>query len=116
MRLSGLAIDGFGIFKDVELPELPTGLVLLQGNNEAGKSTLLEFIRTILFGFPGGKARHSVPPPLAGGRHGGRLILERAEEPGQIWKVQRYADHRRHCGHFRFPHDEDGQILIVVPY
>ena len=51
MRIRNLHIDGFGHFADKTI-EFDAGLVVLHGSNEAGKSTLINFIRTILFGFP----------------------------------------------------------------
>lgn len=82
MRASSIYIDGFGIFHDESLTGLDSGLVLFQGNNEAGKSTLLGFIRTILFGFPRANSRDPNYPPLLGGNHGGRigLIAKNGEE------------------------------------
>ena len=93
MKLSGLSIDGFGVFNAVNLSDLPPGLVLFLGDNEAGKSTLLDFIRTILFGFPRSDSRIQVPPPLAGGQHGGRLFLmpgENGTTPSQPWTIKRH--------------------------
>lgn len=75
MRITALDIDGFGIFREVSLADLPPGLVLLAGRNEAGKSTLLGFIRTVLFGFPRGGSREPAFPPLRGGSPGGRISL-----------------------------------------
>ena len=88
MRIDRLSIDGFGIFCDTSLADLPSGLVLFQGANEAGKSTLLGFIRAMLFGFPRKNAREPDYPPLAGGRHGGRLGLAMAD--GGAYAIERY--------------------------
>src|SRR5438874_2619960 len=75
MRIEGWQIDGFGIFRDFEVRGLSSGLTVFLGPNEAGKSTLLGFLRAMLFGFPA-KRKHSPQyPPQRGGRHGGRLLL-----------------------------------------
>src|SRR6266849_3374389 len=74
MRIGGWHIDGFGIFHDFEV-SLSDGLTVFLGPNEAGKSTLLGFLRAALFGFPSRRSRAPQYPPLSGGRHGGRLIL-----------------------------------------
>src|SRR5258707_14190353 len=74
MRIGGWHIDGFGIFNDFEV-SLSDGLTVFLGPNEAGKSTLLGFLRAMLFGFPSRRSRAPQYPPLRGGRHGGRLIL-----------------------------------------
>ena len=47
MRISHFHIDGFGIFHDVSVKNLPAGFVLFSGDNEAGKSTFLSFLRDI---------------------------------------------------------------------
>lgn len=75
MRISRLSIDGFGHFCGVDVPDLPDGLVVFQGANEAGKSTCLAFVHTVLFGFPDGRSRERPFPPLNGGDPGGRLHL-----------------------------------------
>ena len=51
MILKRLAIDRFGIWRDWEVNEIPRGLTVFFGPNETGKSTLLEFLRGMFFGF-----------------------------------------------------------------
>jgi uncharacterized protein YhaN len=77
VHITGWHIDAFGVLYDVGARELPPGLVVLEGPNAAGKSTLLAFIRRTLFGHPHGNRRdvnHYLPPE--GDRRGGRLYLE----------------------------------------
>ena len=50
MRIRGWSIEGFGRLANFSVVGLPDGLTVLHGANEAGKSTLLEFLRCILFG------------------------------------------------------------------
>ncbi len=52
MYIKSFNIDNFGIFSQISLQDLPEGLAIFLGKNEAGKSTCLEFFRTILTGFP----------------------------------------------------------------
>ncbi len=73
MIIKDLHIDGFGIFHDFTIRDLDQGLHLIVGKNEAGKSTLLSFIRYTLFGYP--RTRDERYPPLAGGSHGGRISM-----------------------------------------
>ena len=75
MRITDLTIRGYGIFQDCRVEELPPGLCLFLGDNEAGKSTCLGFIRDVLFGAPDGRSRERSYPPLRGGRWGGSLGL-----------------------------------------
>jgi len=37
MHITGLHIDGFGIYHDQGIQDLPLGLVLFLGDNESGK-------------------------------------------------------------------------------
>jgi uncharacterized protein YhaN len=88
MKLKQIYIDGFGIFSDVTIDGLHPSLTIFQGNNEAGKSTLLGFIRAILFGFPDGRSTENPYPPLAGGRHGGNIVL--LSNDGKSYTVERF--------------------------
>ena len=88
MRILGWFIDGFGIFKDYEIRGLPSGLTVFHGPNEAGKSTLLAFLRGVLFGFPHGRSKAPRYPPLRGGRHGGRVYILGTDDE---YTVERFA-------------------------
>ncbi len=88
MRIEGWQIDGFGIFRDWETRGLSAGLTVFLGPNEAGKSTLLGFLRAMLFGFPGKRSRSPQYPPQYGGKHGGRLIVS---TPAGEMVLERFA-------------------------
>ena len=76
MKISAIHLDGFGVFCGQSATDLPPGLVLFRGDNESGKSTLLEFIRTVLFGYPRRNSKdRRFYDALRGGRSGGRLRL-----------------------------------------
>ena len=83
MKINSIYIDKFGIFNNLSLQNIPSGLVVFHGNNEAGKSTLLAFIRTIFFGFSDGRTKEPLAEPQSGGRievtrtDGNRYIIER---------------------------------------
>ena len=83
MRIDEIAVDGFGPFRDRRIEPAP-GLTLIRGANEAGKSTLLAFIRSILFGF-----ETKSNPALAGGRRGGWLNVTTAD--GRRVRIERYG-------------------------
>lgn len=80
MRISEFHVEGFGRLANVSMTDVPPGLSVVLGENEAGKTTLLEFLRSILFGLPARKQKEFYPP-LNGGRKGGHIVLrnERAE-------------------------------------
>jgi len=89
MRIERIEIDGFGRFHDTSW-ELPGGLTVLVGANEAGKTTLLNALRALLFGFEANRDGRAWYPALAGGRRGGRLVLRtRADER---WVVERHGE------------------------
>lgn len=96
MRIDGWQIDGFGLLKDFEQHGLQPGVTVLLGENETGKSTLLAFVRTMLFGFPDGRSRQLTYDPVRGGRHGGRLMVRDGQD--LLWTIQRYGDDRRNVG------------------
>jgi uncharacterized protein YhaN len=93
VRLAAIHIDGFGIFHELDVVRLSPGLNVFLGDNESGKTTLLAFLRTILFGFPPGQRRENLYPPLTGGRHGGRLILLGQE--GEEYAITRHQGPKR---------------------
>jgi uncharacterized protein YhaN len=90
VRIDGWHIDGFGVFVDAAVRDLPPGLTVVHGPNEAGKSTLLAFLRGVLFGFPDGRHKAKRHPPVHGGRHGGRMLLR--DESGGRWTIGRHIE------------------------
>ena len=91
MRLEELYLDGFGRFHQQTIGPISEPVTVFYGPNEAGKSTLLAFIRAILFGFPTrGSGGHY--PPLAGGRHGGRIRF--SDDSGAVYSLERFAGTR----------------------
>lgn len=89
MRIERIELDGFGRFADAEWT-LNEGMTVLLGANEAGKTTLLNAVRALLFGFESTRDGRTWYPALAGGRRGGRLWLRTAD--GQRWRVERHGE------------------------
>ncbi|MDO9537654.1 MAG: AAA family ATPase, partial [Thermoplasmata archaeon] len=89
MKIDGIQIDGFGIFYNKKITSLNPKLNLFLGPNEAGKSTILEFIRRILYGYPDGRSKQNQYMPLKGGNHGGTLTIK--DENGDKYRVERYV-------------------------
>jgi len=86
MEINAIHIDGFGKFSKLSVEDLPSGLVIFTGRNEAGKSTLFTFIRRMFFGIPNTRLCN-LYPPLEGGNHGGRL--EVIDSGGDRWVIER---------------------------
>lgn len=95
MRIEEIHIHRFGGLRNVLIRGLNSGLNVIIGPNEAGKSTALEFIRSMFFGFRKRSGRSVVNTYETGdgaGRHGclvvcedggEKLIIERTERPGK---------------------------------
>ncbi|MCJ7447713.1 MAG: AAA family ATPase [Bacteroidales bacterium] len=73
MIISEIHIDGFGVFHGLSIRNLKKGINIILGDNEAGKSTLLKFLRFTLFGYPSKRKKEDRMQPLFGGNHGGRI-------------------------------------------
>jgi uncharacterized protein YhaN len=82
VRITALEVDGFGIWNELRLDNFADGLHVFYGPNEAGKTTLLQFVRTVLYGFSDQRRRYL--PPLRGGRPGGSLRVDSPSGPVQI--------------------------------
>ncbi|MGG1612938.1 AAA family ATPase, partial [Paenibacillus phoenicis] len=88
MKLERMQISGFGRLNGLDV-ELPGQVTVLYGPNEAGKSTLLGFVRAMLFGIPTRAAAAERYEPLRGGAHGGVLTI--LGDDGTRWMIERYA-------------------------
>ncbi|EBF5151276.1 hypothetical protein FH008_08925 [Listeria monocytogenes] len=75
MRITSIDIIGYGKWSDAYFNNI-ANFQVFYGENEAGKSTIMAFIHSILFGFP--TKQQSIPrmEPKNGGPYGGRLTLE----------------------------------------
>ena len=76
MHLLSFHADGFGILARTGAEGLGPGINIFLGDNEAGKSTCLAFLRAMLTGYPSGRKERQAGQPLRGGQAGGSLILE----------------------------------------
>ncbi len=88
MKISDLKIDGFGVWRDLSLRGLSPELTVFYGPNEAGKSTLMQFMRSVLYGVSPAR-REKYLPPVVGGRPGGWLKVQ--GDDGAL-TISRYAD------------------------
>ncbi len=83
-------IENFGPFYDRSIGDLSPGLTVLHGPNEAGKSALRAYIRTVFFGFMRKDAKgydfYSYPP-IHGGAASGSIDLQMSD--GAAYTVHR---------------------------
>ncbi len=72
MRFLDIYVEQFGVLNNVELRDLSQGLTVIYGDNGIGKTTLVHFLRGLLFGYT---AEHQAFH-TADGRFGGAISLE----------------------------------------
>ncbi len=85
MKIKDVQIDGFGVWSGMSVHTLPEGMTVFYGPNEAGKTTLMQFMRTMFYGFTA-ERRHRYLPPVFGGKPGGSL---RVTGPGGGYEITR---------------------------
>jgi len=109
MRIAEAHIDGFGTWKDLSLGDVGEGVTVIYGPNEAGKTTLMQFIRTVLYGFSP-QRRQRYLPPLHGGRPGGSLsvLASGPKEAAGVYRVVRHANLDDPAGFL-------GDVTVIAP-
>ncbi len=87
MKIKDLQIEGFGVWTGLTVDQLPDGMTVFYGPNEAGKTTLMQFLRAMFYGFTQ-ERRTRYLPPVHGGRPGGAM---RVTGPGGGYEIARRA-------------------------
>ena len=88
MKLTEIDIDRFRIWRSLLLRLDPSGLNVIYGPNEAGKTTLMRFVRSILYGFEPLSQEPAWHRPDAEQPWRGAL---RCEHGGRTWRIHRRA-------------------------
>ncbi len=87
MKVKDIQIDGFGVWSNLSVDSLPDTMTLFYGPNEAGKTTLMQFLRAMFYGFtPDRRGRYM--PPVYGGTPGGSM---RVTGPGGGYQIRRHS-------------------------
>lgn len=86
MRIVEIYVGRFGSFEDRRVGPFGPGLTLVRGNNEEGKTTLVELVRALCFGFRERSAPNPYIPRQGGGRMG---ALEVEGIDGSLWRIER---------------------------
>jgi len=89
VRITGLEVEGFGVWTGLRLDGFAEGLNVFFGPNEAGKSTLMQFVRGVLYGWTPQRRRYL--PPKHGGNPGGRLWITGPQGEFQVGRFDRSA-------------------------
>jgi uncharacterized protein YhaN len=78
MKITDLEIDGFGVWHNLKLSGLSRKATVFYGPNEAGKTTVMQFIRSVLYGMTPVRRKRYLPP-IDGGQPGGALGIFEGE-------------------------------------
>ena len=74
MQIEEIYIYGYGKFEDTKFTNLHKKQIFF-GRNEAGKSTIMSFIHSVLFGFPTKQQSDLRYEPKKGAKYGGQLTI-----------------------------------------
>src|SRR5690348_8209866 len=78
MKITDIEIDGFGVWHNLKLTGLSRKVTAFYGANEAGKTTVMQFVRSVMYGVTPSR-RQRYLPPLDGGQPGGVLGIAEGE-------------------------------------
>ncbi len=107
MKITDLQVDGFGVWKGLSVESLSPELTVFYGQNEAGKTTLMHFIRSMLFGFSPDRLDRYVPP-VYGGLAGGSMSVACPAGPYELQRHVDPAEPAGAIGELAITHGRDG--------
>lgn len=87
MWIEEIFIESFGRAQQVAIRDLVPGVTVIVGSNEAGKSTVLEFVRSVLFGFKRSVAKTNIYESVSGNPRGGWITMGNGD--GTSYRVHR---------------------------
>jgi uncharacterized protein YhaN len=102
-----IRIERFGACRDLAIDGFVPGVNVIVGPNEAGKSTVAEFVRGVLFGFRRRNARNNVYESCDGLPRSGWLTIGASD--GRRFRVERKEAPKRREGFLAF-YDENGTL------
>jgi len=92
MKLLEVKIDGFGQLSQQHF-NVDAPIIVIYGANEAGKSTLFQFIYTMFYGFARKNQLAQFKEPIHGGLHGGSLIF--MDEQQKVYEIMRHRQQQQ---------------------
>jgi uncharacterized protein YhaN len=97
VKIKDVQIDGFGVWSGLTVDSMPDTMTVFYGPNEAGKTTLMQFLRTMFYGFTADRRQRYIPP-VYGGKPGGAI---RVTGPGGGYEITRRSqlDQNGTAGH-----------------
>lgn len=109
MKILRIEINAFGKWRQKSF-DFSSGNQLIYGENEAGKSTVYQFIQAILFGFPSKGRKKKDYTPKDGAAYGGRVWFEHPVH-GEFM-VERYKQQNRGKAKVVFGEQTGSEILL----
>ena len=109
VKITDLQVDGFGVWKGLDVNSLSADMTIFHGYNEAGKTTLMQFVRSMMFGFSPGRL-DKYTPPVYGGLAGGGMNIATGNG---TWDIARHVDPNRHSdpvGDLTVTDEHDGSV------
>ncbi len=91
MRIRDFSIDRFGVLHNQSVSGLPPGISVFLGDNEAGKSTCLNFFRAMLFGYA--RNRRSIDYAADSKTLSGGALLLESKDLGLVRLTRRPGPH-----------------------
>jgi uncharacterized protein YhaN len=91
MWIQEIVIEHFGALSQIRVSELNPGLTVISGPNEAGKTTLMEFVRSVFFGFKKKNFRGN-PYEAAGSNFRSGFLIVNDRQAG-ILRISRSEKH-----------------------
>lgn len=91
MKITDVRVDGFGIWSDLTIDQLGENLTVFYGPNEAGKTTLMQFMRAVFYGYSG--ERHQYARPVYGGVAGGKITVSSMNGQYDVVRQGPHTDH-----------------------
>ena len=85
MKINNIHIEGYGVWSDLKVERFADSLNVIHGPNEAGKTTLLQFIRSVFYGYSPQRRRYL--PPFHGGLPGGAIDVASPNGRFQIKRI-----------------------------
>ena len=107
MKISGLQVDRFGVLNGFQVENVSDGITVFHGANEAGKTTLLQFVRTMFYGFGSDRSQrylemqHTSGILASGTRIGGSLFLSARDGEYQVRRFSSFTDAQNTIGELR---------------
>lgn len=109
--IKSINIYGYGKWNDQKF-EFNSSMQVIYGPNEAGKSTILDFIKSMIFGFQTKvQATHGQYIPKNGSPYGGEIVFE---ESGKLYKLIRTKGTRG--GKIQFFDETTGESLTKADF